>query len=54
MEKISILGMGWLGKPLATLLLSEGYSVKGSTTKESHLMHRVVNTLVDKMYWIFN
>ena len=37
MEKISILGMGWLGKPLATFLLSKGYTVKGSTTKECKL-----------------
>lgn len=29
--------MGWLGKPLATSLLNEGYSVKGSTTTESKL-----------------
>ena len=32
MKKISILGCGWLGKPLAVSLLDEGYQVKGSTT----------------------
>lgn len=37
MKKISILGTGWLGKPLAVSLLNKGYSVKGSTTKEDRL-----------------
>jgi nucleoside-diphosphate-sugar epimerase len=32
MERISILGCGWLGLPLATTLLENGYSVRGSTT----------------------
>ena len=32
MTKISILGCGWLGLPLAKALLSKGFSVKGSTT----------------------
>ena len=32
MKSISILGMGWLGKPLAQYLLNKGYRVKGSTT----------------------
>ena len=32
MQKISILGCGWLGKPLAIALLKEGHIVKGSTT----------------------
>lgn len=35
--KISILGCGWLGLPLAKSLLSKGYKVKGSTTSESKL-----------------
>jgi nucleoside-diphosphate-sugar epimerase len=35
--KISILGCGWLGLPLAKSLLSKGYQVKGSTTSESKL-----------------
>lgn len=30
-KKISILGCGWLGLPLAEYLLEKGYSVKGST-----------------------
>lgn len=37
MEKISILGCGWLGRPLAVQLLSEGYQVNGSTTSEEKL-----------------
>ncbi|WP_026725504.1 SDR family oxidoreductase [Flavobacterium sasangense] len=36
-NKISILGCGWLGLPLSKSLLSKGYEVKGSTTSESKL-----------------
>lgn len=32
LHTISIIGCGWLGKPLAERLLQEGYQVKGSTT----------------------
>lgn len=34
MNRISILGCGWLGKPLAMSFLEDGYSVKGSITSE--------------------
>ncbi|WP_299672298.1 NAD(P)H-binding protein [uncultured Polaribacter sp.] len=37
MKNISILGCGWLGKPLATSFLEEGFSVKGSTTTEEKM-----------------
>lgn len=37
MKKISILGCGWLGLPLAKRLIETGYSVKGSTTSENKL-----------------
>mgnify|MGYP003499001862 FL=1 len=37
MTKISILGCGWLGFPLAKALLSKGLSVKGSTTSSEKL-----------------
>ena len=36
-NKISILGCGWLGLPLAKKLIENGYEVKGSTTSESNL-----------------
>ncbi len=36
-ETITILGCGWLGLPLAQTLAKEGYSVKGSTTREERL-----------------
>lgn len=36
-KKISILGTGWLGLPLAKHLLSKGYTVKGSTTSEEKI-----------------
>ncbi|MDX1671308.1 MAG: SDR family oxidoreductase [Balneolaceae bacterium] len=35
--KISILGCGWLGTPLAESLLEQGHSVKGSTTTPDKL-----------------
>ena len=31
-KQISIIGCGWLGLPLATQLLEDGYRIKGSTT----------------------
>ncbi|KAF2080501.1 SDR family oxidoreductase [Flavobacterium sharifuzzamanii] len=37
MTKISILGCGWLGFPLAKALLKKGISVNGSTTSENKL-----------------
>lgn len=37
MSKISILGCGWLGFPLAKTLLQKGFTVKGSTTSADKL-----------------
>jgi nucleoside-diphosphate-sugar epimerase len=37
MDKISVLGCGWLGKPLAVSFLEDGFSVKGSTTSEDKI-----------------
>jgi nucleoside-diphosphate-sugar epimerase len=37
MTKISILGCGWLGLPLAKTLISKGHSINGSTTSENKL-----------------
>ncbi|WP_417939047.1 NAD(P)H-binding protein [Flavobacterium sp. RS13.1] len=37
MTKISILGCGWLGLPLAKRLIEKGNSVNGSTTSENKL-----------------
>jgi nucleoside-diphosphate-sugar epimerase len=36
-SKISILGCGWLGLPLALRFMEEGYQVKGSTTSPARL-----------------
>jgi len=36
-KQVSILGCGWLGFPLATNLINEGWTVKGSTTSTSKL-----------------
>lgn len=37
MKTISIIGLGWLGEPLAAQLQQKGYTVKGSTTSEDKL-----------------
>ncbi|AWI25205.1 Rossmann-fold NAD(P)-binding domain-containing protein [Flavobacterium pallidum] len=37
MRKISVLGCGWLGLPLATDLIKTGFSVNGSTTTEEKM-----------------
>jgi len=37
MAKISVLGCGWLGLPLAKALLVEGFDVKGSTTSDEKI-----------------
>ena len=37
MNNISILGCGWLGKPLALSFLEDGYVVKGSTTSDNKI-----------------
>ncbi len=37
MKKISVLGCGWLGLPLAQKLIQNGFSVKGSTTSDAKL-----------------
>lgn len=37
MMDVSILGCGWLGKPLANYLLNKGLVIKGSTTSEDKL-----------------
>lgn len=50
-QSISILGCGWLGLPMAILLVQKGYTVKGSTTntvkldkmKSSGVLPYVVN-----------
>ncbi len=36
-KKISILGTGWLGLPLAKALIEDSYSIKGSTTSKDKL-----------------
>lgn len=37
MKTISIIGLGWLGKPLAEKLQQKGFTVKGSTTDSTKL-----------------
>jgi nucleoside-diphosphate-sugar epimerase len=38
-KQISIIGCGWLGLPLAKNLITEGYTVKGSTTSKEKLIN---------------
>ena len=37
MRTVSILGVGWLGLPLARKLIGRGYKVKGSVTSEAKM-----------------
>jgi nucleoside-diphosphate-sugar epimerase len=37
MRQISILGCGWLGLPLAKILISKGFLINGSTTSEEKI-----------------
>ena len=51
MKRVSILGCGWLGTSLGVSMLDEGYSVKGSTTREEKLAlleaHQIVPFIID-------
>ena len=51
MNRVSILGCGWLGKPLAVSLLEDGFKVKGSTTTGDKLAdlesHGIESFMVD-------
>ena len=51
--RISILGCGWLGYPLAKKLLRKGYSVKGSTTTVEKLS-RMYEDQIDPFLVQFN
>ncbi len=37
MKVVSVIGCGWLGFPLAKLLINKGFSVKGSTTQQEKI-----------------
>ena len=45
-SKISILGCGWLGEPLAQHLIKQGYLVKGSTTSENKIPRMVTAGII--------
>jgi nucleoside-diphosphate-sugar epimerase len=44
-NKISILGCGWLGLPLATRLIANGWKVKGSTTSSDKVKLLSLNAI---------
>jgi nucleoside-diphosphate-sugar epimerase len=43
MKAISIVGLGWLGLPLADLFIQKGYSVAGTTTS-TNKQSKIANT----------
>ena len=45
MKNVSILGCGWLGKPLGISLLDDGFKVKGSSTREEKLETLELNNI---------
>ena len=45
-EKISIIGCGWLGMPLALSLINKGFEVSGSTTSTYKLVELKSNGIV--------
>ncbi|WP_057936914.1 NAD-dependent epimerase/dehydratase family protein [Algoriphagus resistens] len=48
MKKIAIIGLGWIGLPLAKLLKQDGYEVVGSTTtaeKQRDLLQEGINAI---------
>lgn len=48
-KSVAIIGLGWLGLPLAEALRQQGYTVKGSTTtpeKAAHLTSQGIDTQV--------
>lgn len=45
MNRISILGSGWLGKPLAISFIEDGFHVKSSTTSEEKLSDLASNDI---------
>jgi nucleoside-diphosphate-sugar epimerase len=51
LKNISILGCGWLGKPLAISLIEDGFTVKGSTTSEDKIAtlesHKIDSYIID-------
>lgn len=48
-KKIAILGLGWLGLPLANSFLEQGYEVTGSTTSSEKLMRLLQSQLSVKI-----
>tara|TARA_R110001583_G_scaffold123082_1_gene274438 strand:+ start:58919 stop:59683 length:765 start_codon:yes stop_codon:yes gene_type:complete len=44
-QKISILGCGWLGMPLASSLVKIGFTIKGSTTSNNKFKELISNNI---------
>ncbi|MFD1007158.1 NAD(P)-binding domain-containing protein [Oceanisphaera ostreae] len=52
-KSVAIVGLGWLGEPLALALLSQGYMVSGSTTSADKA-ERLANAGINTMVWNIN
>jgi len=48
-KQISIIGCGWLGFPLAQLLINKGFKIKGTTTSQSKLTY-LISHQIDASY----
>jgi len=53
-KNIAILGLGWIGLPLATSLTEKGYLVNGSTTNSEKLMSLLKSGIIVKVIDIQN
>lgn len=51
--RVAIVGLGWLGEPLALQLLAEGYRVAGSTTSQDKA-ERLAKTGIQTQVWDIN
>ncbi|GGB45473.1 NAD-dependent epimerase [Oceanisphaera marina] len=50
---VAIVGLGWLGEPLALQLLAQGYRVAGSTTAQDKA-ERLANAGIQTLVWDIN
>ena len=54
MKAVSIIGLGWLGLPLADLFIQKGYSVAGTTTRAEKLATISNTSLTVKQFNLYN
>ncbi|MEQ8925627.1 MAG: NAD(P)-binding domain-containing protein [Fulvivirga sp.] len=49
-KKISIIGLGWLGKALAKLLLKDGHAVRGTVSSQQKCEHMVAEGIESSVF----